>query len=316
MSKIVVMSGAEDGHLDFVRPYLSSEVVLIDPFCVDETCELSYIFDGRKTAVSYNGQIVTDVKSVWYRKPGGRRFLPTVTEGFRAYAENCLNDHLEMLRAEFQDAHWVSNFYAINKALNKSSQLEIAAKVGFMVPETIMTSDSQKARAFIEKHKSVIVKPQNANIPYSGNKMYFFFAKRISNKHKLNLTNLHLAPSIFQVAIDAVADVRVTVMADTVFAAIVPDTTTKGDNAVRDWRMKHNDSIFFEDYDRKFPKDLREKCRQLVKVMGLEYGAIDFVVDARGNYWFIEINPNGQWAFVEEDTGQQMGKVMAALLER
>jgi len=48
--------------------------------------------------------------------------------------------------------------------------------------------------------------------------------------------------------------------------------------------------------------------------LGLTFSAIDFVVDSKGVYWFLENNPNGQWAFVEQETGQQMGKALAELL--
>lgn len=316
MANILVISGIDDGHVPFIRPHLTSNLIIIDPYRIDELCDLSYLFDGKKTVVSYHGQPLTDVKSVWYRKPGRRRTLPSVDKNFRTYAENSLNDHWEMLRAEFQDAHWVSSFYAINKARNKSAQLEIAATIGFNVPETAMTSDKTKAREFIDKHGTVIIKPQNANIPQTDTSAHFFFAKRIDSTQDINLTNLHLAPAIFQVAINAAADVRVTVMGESVFAAIIPDASEEGKEAVRDWRMRHNVDLFFEDHDAAFPDDMRQKCLQLVKTMGLEFGAIDFVLDKQGNYWFIEINPNGQWAFIEEDTGQEMGKAMAELLER
>jgi hypothetical protein len=39
------------------------------------------------------------------------------------------------------------------------------------------------------------------------------------------------------------------------------------------------------------------------------------VLDKKGEIWFLEINPNGQWAFVEEVTGQPMGKALADLLQ-
>jgi hypothetical protein len=47
----------------------------------------------------------------------------------------------------------------------------------------------------------------------------------------------------------------------------------------------------------------------------LEFGAIDLVLDKKGEIWFLENNANGQWAFVEEATGQPIGKAMADLLQ-
>lgn len=44
------------------------------------------------------------------------------------------------------------------------------------------------------------------------------------------------------------------------------------------------------------------KCINLVKDLNLRFGAIDLVCDLDGDYWFLEINPNGQWAWIENQT--------------
>lgn len=63
-----------------------------------------------------------------------------------------------------------------------------------------------------------------------------------------------------------------------------------------------------------FPADLAEKCVRLLKELGLGFGAIDMLVDSAGEYWFLENDPNGQWAYVEQATGQPIGKAIADLL--
>jgi glutathione synthase/RimK-type ligase-like ATP-grasp enzyme len=54
----------------------------------------------------------------------------------------------------------------------------------------------------------------------------------------------------------------------------------------------------------------------MTRALGLKFSAIDLVVDVHGDVWFLELNPNGQWGFVELATGQPIGAAMAALLER
>ena len=56
------------------------------------------------------------------------------------------------------------------------------------------------------------------------------------------------------------------------------------------------------------PKDIQEKCLQLMKRLDLNYGAIDFVQGKEENYVFLEINPNGQWAWIEHLTGMPISK--------
>jgi hypothetical protein len=47
----------------------------------------------------------------------------------------------------------------------------------------------------------------------------------------------------------------------------------------------------------------------------LTFGALDFAVDAAGSWWFYEINPNGQWLWIERQTGLPIAASLAELLE-
>ncbi|MNZ28723.1 hypothetical protein D3C78_459550 [compost metagenome] len=49
--------------------------------------------------------------------------------------------------------------------------------------------------------------------------------------------------------------------------------------------------------------------------LNLRYGAIDFVCDPQGNLWFLEINPNGQWAWIENLTGYPIAEAIVDELE-
>lgn len=42
------------------------------------------------------------------------------------------------------------------------------------------------------------------------------------------------------------------------------------------------------------------------------YGAIDMRRSPDGAYTFLEINPAGQWLFIEEKTGQPISEAIAA----
>ena len=49
--------------------------------------------------------------------------------------------------------------------------------------------------------------------------------------------------------------------------------------------------------------------------LNLRYGAIDFICDQQGELWFLEINPNGQWAWIENLTGYPIAAAIADELE-
>jgi glutathione synthase/RimK-type ligase-like ATP-grasp enzyme len=48
--------------------------------------------------------------------------------------------------------------------------------------------------------------------------------------------------------------------------------------------------------------------------LGLVYGAIDLRLTGDGRYVFLEINPAGQFRYVEEQTGQPLAAALAARL--
>jgi len=54
--------------------------------------------------------------------------------------------------------------------------------------------------------------------------------------------------------------------------------------------------------------------RALMRRLGLVYGAIDLRLTPDGRYVFLEINPAGQFLYVEQQTGQPIAAALAALL--
>ncbi len=61
------------------------------------------------------------------------------------------------------------------------------------------------------------------------------------------------------------------------------------------------------------PKSVEEMCFGLLSRLGLRYGCIDIIVSPDGEYHFLEINPNGQWGFVEQKAGLPIGKAITHL---
>jgi glutathione synthase/RimK-type ligase-like ATP-grasp enzyme len=48
--------------------------------------------------------------------------------------------------------------------------------------------------------------------------------------------------------------------------------------------------------------------------LGLVYGAIDVRLTPEGRYVFLEVNPAGQWLFIEHATGQPISAELASRL--
>jgi glutathione synthase/RimK-type ligase-like ATP-grasp enzyme len=112
---------------------------------------------------------------------------------------------------------------------------------------------------------------------------------------------------IFQRHVAAVADLRVTIIGDEIFAAAVDLSDLSYDVDVR---LNLNARLVAHD----LPEDVAAMLRTLMQHLGLLYGAIDLRLTEDGRYVFLEINPAGQFLYVEQQTGQPITAALAARL--
>jgi len=47
----------------------------------------------------------------------------------------------------------------------------------------------------------------------------------------------------------------------------------------------------------------------------LNYGALDFVITPAGDWRFLEVNPNGQWLWLADETGLPIAEAIADELQ-
>lgn len=307
--RLLIISSLDDAHIPFVTKHLpqSVECIIIDPFKSVSHNNISYNFYENSLSVYYGEQLLDTVDSVWFRKP--TQLDQTnfdVPDTHLEYTLSALRRHLSPLFRYWRDAFWVSPYESIIQAESKPRQLEVAAQIGFTIPDTLITGDSAQAEHFVTKHGTCVVKSQASRFP-SGKTM---MTTVVSADNDISYSGLSIDPMIFQQLIKPEHELRVTVVGSDAFAAKIKSADQ---GPFRDWRYGHIDDSFAAEAVT-IEANLQEKCVQLTQQLGLRYGAIDLIVDKDGVVWFLEINPNGQWAFVEEATGQPIGKAMAELL--
>ena len=73
---------------------------------------------------------------------------------------------------------------------------------------------------------------------------------------------------------------------------------TDGDGKQRcDVRRNNMDDVRYQRLP--LPEDIEGKLRRLTEHYCLRFAAIDMVIDTMGRWFFLEINPNGQWAWLD-----------------
>ena len=124
------------------------------------------------------------------------------------------------------------------------------------------------------------------------------------------LQDVQICPFILQRYVKKRLEIRVTVVGTDVFAAEIHSQTSKRTEV--DWR-RYNHSIT-PYLIHALPEHVAQCCLALVDAMGLHFGAIDLILTPDDRYVFLEINPNGQYGWIEYLTGLPITQRLARLL--
>jgi hypothetical protein len=117
-------------------------------------------------------------------------------------------------------------------------------------------------------------------------------------------------PVIFQGYVPKRLELRITIIGDAIFPVEIHSQVAR--RTRHDWR--HYEHFNTPMYIHALPPEIERKLRQLVSQLGLNFGAIDMVLTPDGRYVFLELNPNGQFLWMEELMGFPMSDAMCDLL--
>ncbi|GGR05143.1 ATP-grasp ribosomal peptide maturase [Kitasatospora griseola] len=243
------------------------------------------------------------VRSLYYRRPSGFTFSHLDGQNAR-FAITQARYGLGGIMASLPGCLYVNHPHRIGDAEFKPSGLAVAAGCGFRLPPTLITSEPDAARAFIKRHGPVIYKPLSTPL-YRVNGVSC--TVEVGDVAPEDIDDAVAGTAhLFQQRIDKTADVRATVIGDRVFYVRI-------DSDLLDWRTDYSRLTYSVVLP---PVGLERRLRAYLDRFGLVFGAFDFAVDRRGQWWFLECNPSGQWAWLESETGLPMVAAMADLLER
>jgi glutathione synthase/RimK-type ligase-like ATP-grasp enzyme len=267
---------------------LPQSAVTFEPTGVDSW---QIMLDNRSHALS-------SFTAGYYRRPSTPVPVAEITDPVAQ--EYCVSEWSAVLRSLWNalDGRWLNSPFAILRAEDKPRQLAVAVSLGFQIPQTIVTNDQKAALRFADRH-NIIGKPLRHALLERGETGEVLFTSRLSRADLEDGAAVSLAPCILQHEIAKKCDVRVTVVGNDVFAVAIWSQTTA--DTATDWRKGSNPDLVHEAIE--LPAELSARCVALTQSLGILFGAIDLVLDKDDNYWFLEINPNGQWAWIERRAG-------------
>ncbi len=310
---ILVLATEQDQHARVVTEKVTalgghSTILDLSEFPQQLSMSLRYS-DGRRRfalrGAGVGGELdLDDCRAIWWRRPQAPAVSPHIElASHRLFATNETHEALTGLWYA-SEAFWINDPVRDQVAHRKVYQLRVAQEVGLPVPDTLITSDPQAAQQFIDGQagRPVVFKSFSA-LPEEWRET------RVLGRQELDLlSNVRYAPVIFQEYIEAVYDLRVTVTGDRIFAAAIhsQETAYKVDFRM-DMANARVEAV-------RLPPPVERRLLALMRRLGLVYGAIDMRMTPTGEHVFLEINPAGQWLFVENVTGQPIAAELARLL--
>ena len=314
MTKVLVITNKQDLTSDFIVKELKEREIDFYRFNTEElskTCSVTLDIENDKYVLF--DKILNKLKlfsSVYFRRPEIPVFDSTdLNIGEIQFLKNEFIYTLEGIYKVLRNAYWVSPLFSIREAENKIYQLEIAKSIGFKIPNSIVTNSFSDSTEFYDKtNGECIIKPIKSGLIEDKGSSKVIFTNVLPTR-PTSKTQIEFSPNFFQNLIKKKCDVRVTMVGNTTFTTHIhsqDDFETKtdwrrGENSLRHTRVELPDSI-------------KNKCITLLKALSLRFGAIDFVLDDTNEYTFLEVNPNGQWAWIEKQTGHKISKEIVNLL--
>ncbi|MFJ9925037.1 ATP-grasp ribosomal peptide maturase [Streptomyces misionensis] len=309
---VLVATEADDITADMVIGELNRRdvpVVRFNPADIGRDLTVSARFGTCPTPVV--GQVRTPsrtadlarVRSVYWRRPEWPSF-PNLSPDDSRFATAQVRYGLGGTLYAVDGPLWVNHPLRVTAADYKPVQLALAQRLGFTVPRTLVTNDPDDAREFVRIQGDAISKTLRwtpyirDGVPVTG------WADPVTPDEIDD--SVRIAPHLFQARVDKVADVRVLLVGRHTFAVRI-------ESELLDWRKDYGALTYTVEH---LPDRVDKALHAFLDRLELVSGSFDLAIDRAGDYWWLELNPNGQWAWLETETGLPMSAAFADLLAR
>ena len=263
--------------------------------------DFSFSLDSKAVArrVSIAGRTLDLdlVTAVWYRRAIHPRANPALDAPTQAFVAGELR-HLAFGILLNPMVTWVNPIDKVSVAEHKLYQLRLASALGLQTPRTLVSADIETLRDFASASEmGTICKPIFHGLFFDGVASQAVYTRQL-DIDALSAESLSACPILAQEQIVRVSDVRATFIGRRSFVADI-----RSDVPLVDWRQ-HPSAV---DYTvSSLDEPTTALCRRMLATLGLVYGAFDFIRKPSGEFVFLEVNPTGEWAWLEDRLGFPM----------
>lgn len=196
-------------------------------------------------------------------------------------------------------------------SVNKLNVLIQAEKCGLNVPKFLVTNSKDKLLEFYKRHGKIITKDLDGPFVFAeGKKMYSNYATMIEEKDFEKISEV-FGRSLFQNYIEKNFEIRSFFLLGKIYSM-----------AIFSQKSEHT-KIDFRNYDKEnpnrtvpfnLPGSIEKKILNLMQELSLETGSIDLIKGRDGAYYFLEVNPVGQFGMVSIPCNYRLEEKVAEYL--
>lgn len=262
----------------------------------------SFHLDLLNRVISIDGNLIPldKIRAVWFRKFGLKKdfalFQKKDVPNSILFSLN--KEHEILLDTIFyllKDKKWLTHSNLIS--LNKPVILLEAMEVGLNVSETHILNSTQDLEKLIGSGNYITKTLYEPSFPTVKNRKFSMYTKILESP----LVNEAQLPPVFsaslvQKLIKKEYEIRVFCLNKQIYSAAIfsqNDTQTKVDFRVYNW-FKPNRYVPYN-----LPSELKKKLIKLMHKIGLNCCSVDLIKSTDGKYYFLEINPVGQFGMID-----------------
>ncbi|MEU5225320.1 ATP-grasp ribosomal peptide maturase [Streptomyces toyocaensis] len=260
-------------------------------------------------ATGYRRVELSRVGSVYYRSPGAFRFPEGMSGPEERFAASQARAGLGGVLSALE-CRWVNHPAALARAEYKPVQLAAARACGLRIPPTLITNRPADVVAFAtEMGGPIVCKPLASPVLIEDGRLTSVYTQRLNLSDLQDLRGINTTAHLFQAWVSKDHEVRLTVIGQRMLAAAIH---AGSEASYEDWRSDYGSLTYTTTL---VPEDVGAGMMRLMERLHLRYGAADFIVDPDGEWTFLEVNPCGQWDWIQGATGLPITEAIADELQ-
>ncbi|KTC86668.1 hypothetical protein [Legionella brunensis] len=235
---------------------------------------------------------------VWWRRPR-RPFVPeTLHQNDIDFIKKENSIFYDSIPLAINRSWWINPYESIKYANSKPYQLKLAARSGFNIPSTLVSNSPERIKEFILKHdeKNVIYKGFSSHHWLENDRLRLSYTKTVTLDQLPTDYILQMTPGIFQEKLQKKYELRVTCFGGYIVAVKID--SQQHPKGMGDWRVIPPNELKIEPYQ--LSPRIENMIRVFMKRLGVVFGCFDFIVTPEDAIYFLEINQQGQFLWIED----------------